>query len=275
MVAKVINYFNRVQQSFMAQVIGSQDKAEAALLEVCTDDATAQMLYSLGLQLGIGSWQEHWLQRSTISSPELITNHDSPSGTGDAYLLSPTQQLAHDTADKHTSQTHFNSILHSSLAIAESAAPDISSLQDDSKATDSGTSDSDQHDSAELSQQTLECQQIISHIRQTEFGMDVELDAADAELRQKQNGRLGRALHGLSQDLYSKDVHFVLELVQNADDNAYEPEVCPAVEFILEETRITIANNEVCFSPHCTLNNFALCLHSLMPPHASSSNGLC
>jgi len=65
-------------------------------------------------------------------------------------------------------------------------------------------------------------------------------------LRQKSNDRLGRALQRLSQDLYSKDVHFVLELVQNADDNVYDEGVCPALEFILNAEGITILNNEVC-----------------------------
>ena len=48
------------------------------------------------------------------------------------------------------------------------------------------------------------------------------------------------------QELYSKDTHFVLELVQNADDNAYAPGQLPALEFVLEEGRITVLNNEVC-----------------------------
>ena len=48
------------------------------------------------------------------------------------------------------------------------------------------------------------------------------------------------------QELYSKDTHFVLELVQNADDNSYAPGQLPALEFLLEEGRITVLNNEVC-----------------------------
>lgn len=102
----------------------------------------------------------------------------------------------------------------------------------------------DQHKAA--SEESLECQKFIESIREEEFGMGVDLGASGAELRQKMNDRLGRALHRLSQDLYSKDMHFVLELVQNADDNAYEADVWPAVEFILQDTGITIVNNEVC-----------------------------
>ena len=94
-------------------------------------------------------------------------------------------------------------------------------------------------------QESSACQEVVSNIRKDEFGIDVELDALGAELRQKQNDMLGRALQRLSQDLYSKDVHFVLELVQNADDNVYGEGFCPAVEFVLNADGITILNNEV------------------------------
>ncbi|GFH15830.1 DUF3883 domain-containing protein [Haematococcus lacustris] len=63
-----------------------------------------------------------------------------------------------------------------------------------------------------------------------------------------QNARMGRALSRLSQELYSRDSHFVLELVQNADDNSYPPGVIPTLEFVLHEDRITVLNNEVGFS---------------------------
>ena len=61
-------------------------------------------------------------------------------------------------------------------------------------------------------------------------------------------------MYRLSQELYTKDSHFVLELIQNADDNEYNEEVeeevaggkCskPTVAFIVEEDKITILNNE-------------------------------
>ena len=44
---------------------------------------------------------------------------------------------------------------------------------------------------------------------------------------------LNNALRTLSQDLYSKETHFVLELVQNADDNDYPEGSEPALVFPL------------------------------------------
>ncbi|WIA32561.1 hypothetical protein OEZ86_003368 [Tetradesmus obliquus] len=60
----------------------------------------------------------------------------------------------------------------------------------------------------------------------------------------RQNARLGRALQRLSQELYSSSSHFVLELVQNADDNRYPPAAVPALEFLLLPNFIAALNNE-------------------------------
>ena len=63
--------------------------------------------------------------------------------------------------------------------------------------------------------------EFIALLRREEFGVNVELSDDGRRLMDKQQERLGRSLERLSKDLYSKDTHFVLELVQNADDNAY------------------------------------------------------
>ena len=60
-------------------------------------------------------------------------------------------------------------------------------------------------------------------------------------LLQVQQERLGRSIDRLSKDLYSKDTHFVLELIQNADDNSYHEDLldestdnCPSVKFVID-----------------------------------------
>lgn len=52
--------------------------------------------------------------------------------------------------------------------------------------------------------------------RKHEFGIGVELNAESQKLMQTQQERLGRSLDRLSTELYSKDTHFVLELIQVA-----------------------------------------------------------
>lgn len=50
----------------------------------------------------------------------------------------------------------------------------------------------------------------------------------------------------LSKDLYSSDSHFVLELVQNADDNVYGSDVTPSLQMTLDldSNTLVVACNE-------------------------------
>ena len=107
------------------------------------------------------------------------------------------------------------------------------------------------------------CRQLIERIRKEEFGLNVELGEDGKKLLLKQQERLGRSLERLSQDLYSKDTHFILELVQNADDNDYgvnmmqqTADVVPSLHFLIEPDCIAAFNNEVGFTEQ---NIRALC----------------
>ncbi|PWA52302.1 histidine kinase-like ATPase, C-terminal domain-containing protein [Artemisia annua] len=97
---------------------------------------------------------------------------------------------------------------------------------------------------------------IIESIRIEEFGLDPNISKSESSILKKQHARLGRALHCLSTELYSQDSHFLLELVQNADDNVYPRHVEPTLTFILQEKSIIILNNEQGFSAE---NIRALC----------------
>lgn len=227
------------------QVAGSEARAEAAVLQSCKGNAEAQMLYSLGIQLGISSWQEHWLQLAAAQSCQpVVSEHDSM--TPQASPLPKAQQ----PAASDDTLLSVNQLLQSRTVSLAAHSPDRqqSELGEESNhdnAFINSLADSTNKMTESELQDSLACQQVVSNIRKNEFGIGVELNALGTELQQKQNDRLGRALQRLSQDLYSKDVHFVLELVQNADDNVYSEGICPAVEFILNADGITILNNEV------------------------------
>ncbi|KAK4489070.1 hypothetical protein RD792_004864 [Penstemon davidsonii] len=134
----------------------------------------------------------------------------------------------------------------------------------------------------------IDPERVIEFIRQDEFGLHPGLSTTENSLLEKQHARLGRALHCLSQELYSQDSHFLLELateittsdvtflkvlvvnvriwwvrsetgrekVQNADDNIYTGNVEPTLTFILQEKGIIVLNNEKGFSAN---NIRALC----------------
>ena len=54
--------------------------------------------------------------------------------------------------------------------------------------------------------------------------------------------------NSLSEDLYSKATHFVLELIQNADDNTYVSSVTPTLAVDLSGSRLNVQCNEVGFN---------------------------
>ncbi|CAN4090882.1 unnamed protein product [Withania somnifera] len=89
---------------------------------------------------------------------------------------------------------------------------------------------------------------VIKSIQQEEFGLQSDLPLVENAILNKQHARLGRALYCLSQELYSHDSHFILELVQNADDNIYPEGVEPTLSFILQDKGIIVLNNERGFS---------------------------
>lgn len=106
----------------------------------------------------------------------------------------------------------------------------------------------------ELQEREIKCKAIVEAIRHDEFGFGIELDDQQQAFATKQRRREGRGLQRLSLELYSKDTHFVLELIQNADDNSY-PDVfsqpnskeVPSLKFVISNTTIAVLNNEIGF----------------------------
>lgn len=60
---------------------------------------------------------------------------------------------------------------------------------------------------------------------------------------------VARSLEKLSVDLFSDQGHFVLELIQNADDNQYTEDRFPTLQFFVSSDRVLVCNNEKGFRP--------------------------
>ena len=82
---------------------------------------------------------------------------------------------------------------------------------------------------------------------------------------------LKKAIEHLSEGLYAKDVHFIFELIQNAEDNHYGAQVEPSLSFRLSpddptgtpgaEGALIVENNELGFLPEqcrCAVSSWAL-----------------
>ena len=96
--------------------------------------------------------------------------------------------------------------------------------------------------------QENECRKIVDEILMNEFGEGLQMDEKAREILNKHQDRIGRSLERLSKELYSQDIHFILELIQNADDNFYETasEIGdqPTLLFRLDSEKLAVFNNE-------------------------------
>lgn len=133
----------------------------------------------------------------------------------------------------------------SQLAAIDARFDDVSKTTDDLIGTSQDTLKVASSDGSALT-----CQSFIKSLRKKQFGVGLEiLDSAASAVLQIQQQRLERALKRLSDELYSENTHFVLELLQNADDNAYASGIIPKGEFTLTDRHeIVFFNNENGFS---------------------------
>lgn len=90
---------------------------------------------------------------------------------------------------------------------------------------------------------------VIEHIRRYEFGIGASLQGDGRVIVANQQRRYQSLLGTVAEDLNSKESHFILELVQNADDNKYAKGVDPSLSFIAESQRLIVVNNEAGFLP--------------------------
>lgn len=97
-------------------------------------------------------------------------------------------------------------------------------------------------------EETLAPYAVIEDIRSGEYLLDVDGESAKIKRGARSlQEKLNRTLKLLSEDLYSKQTHFVLELIQNADDNNYALGIAPRLTFKLSPERLVLVNNEVGF----------------------------
>ena len=90
--------------------------------------------------------------------------------------------------------------------------------------------------------------EIIEDIRKNTYGIGLSTDAAAKGVIDSLKKSLNSALERLSVDLYSKETHFVLELIQNADDNHYRSGVTPTLTITIAPEKIIVVNNESGFT---------------------------
>uniref|UniRef100_D8Q195 Protein NO VEIN C-terminal domain-containing protein n=1 Tax=Schizophyllum commune (strain H4-8 / FGSC 9210) TaxID=578458 RepID=D8Q195_SCHCM len=101
---------------------------------------------------------------------------------------------------------------------------------------------------------SAEAQKLIEEIRdgygsgrsaQAKMQQDPSLQAVIGNL----TTTLENACRNVSEDLYAKSPHFILEMVQNADDNKYAEGTKPTLTIRIEDDAVTFSSNELGFEP--------------------------
>ncbi|XP_077234844.1 histidine kinase-, DNA gyrase B-, and HSP90-like ATPase family protein [Tasmannia lanceolata] len=261
-----IAYLPSEFRSFAADVLLSGFKsftkdAPTVILHECNQTDRRLMLHDIGLSLGILEWIEDYREFSSTTGANFSDSIGTLSKT--SKTLSPAFSIdsRHTPDASHTLLSTDGKIMVNAEAHPRQLDRHCEAITEVNKREVLNELSSERFDgdcSPLLSKDSREraAALIIESIRCEEFGLDPNLKFAESSLLKKQHARLGRALHCLSQELYSLDSHFLLELVQNADDNNYAENVEPTLVFILHATGITVLNNEEGFSAQ---NIRALC----------------
>ncbi|KAL4331696.1 hypothetical protein HN51_038485 [Arachis hypogaea] len=246
-ILKCLGFLPAEFHSFAADVLlsgmqsVSKDAASAILCE-CINMEQRLMLHEVGFSLGITEWINDY--NSLISNDASDLSCAGSSCIKDAKTEKSTG-LKHDQAIVDKTSVPQAEVASSPQAGGFNERGENSNVQ-----SIGCPEDAFQH------VEDTDAALVIESIRRDEFGLEPSLSDVENCMLQKQHARLGRALHCLSQELYSQDSHFILELVQNADDNTYPDNVEPTLTFILQDSRIVILNNERGFSAQ---NMRALC----------------
>ncbi|CAN6347979.1 unnamed protein product [Urochloa humidicola] len=213
-------------RNFMAEVMIStlftftRDACQI-ILSQCKKAKQRVMLHEIGLSLGIVEWIHDYKEFCADPMVDLDTNLNAVSEILEPEGASPsTVEIPGITSDD-----------------VIDIGQEMSRIFDDKISSDVADDEQIQRGN-----------NLIETIRREEFGLDMGSSLAENALLKKQHARLGRALQCLSNELYSHDSHFILELVQNADDNNYSAGVEPTLVFILHSNGIVALNNEKGFS---------------------------
>ena len=102
------------------------------------------------------------------------------------------------------------------------------------------------------------CEELCAFIS-SRFGSGLDIAGVDDQTRRalhELRGGFQRSIHRLAEELYAGTAHFVLELVQNADDNTYAEGVTPALCIQAGSNQLRFDNNESGFTEK---NVLALC----------------
>src|SRR5581483_9489176 len=89
--------------------------------------------------------------------------------------------------------------------------------------------------------------QVIEDIRRREYGIGLPAASPEAAVVRGMRAKLERAVRLLAGELYAESIHFVLELLQNAEDGEYDFWDDPFFRIVRRPDHLVVQYNEVGF----------------------------
>lgn len=179
--------------------------AASAILHECSNNEEHLMLHKVGLSLGILEWINDYNAFISSDSCNLLCAGDSCLDAGKTKV-----NIGQKIDQKVPVPQEI--MVEMSTSRFEKACSQINQTAGTGKSNYNKPVYDGQQDESRLVEEK-DASLIIESIRQDEFGLDPSLSDTESNMLRKQHARLGRALHCLSQELYSQDSHFILELV--------------------------------------------------------------
>jgi hypothetical protein len=90
--------------------------------------------------------------------------------------------------------------------------------------------------------------EVVEYIRRTEYGVGANLTGEGARTVRNLTRKYGKLLSTIANELNSEDNHFLLELIQNAQDNKYGEGTEPSILFRATPELLIVENNELGFT---------------------------
>lgn len=184
--------------------------AASAILDECIQLEQRLMLHEVGLSLGIVEWISDYHAFCSLETTDLFMSEacslntvSDEIGSGSKYMQDMSKKFA---ASEQSMATSVGAAEH------KGGCADVCLLVGGAEVSDARSGSGYRQHSTDINEHK-DASQVIESIRRDEFGLDSSLLNVESIVLKKQHARLGRALHCLSQELYSQDSHFLLELV--------------------------------------------------------------
>ena len=164
-----------------------------------------------------------------------------------------TQTSLRDSASKDefisSAEKHSASLLKNTNHSDQETNNNIDTIRNSTDLMRKPPHNDDADDRVDTDDDALIASQVIQHPNESDKKQFIHtLLQSSFAFSQQVTDILKNTIEQLAENLYTHNVHFVMELIQNAEDNTYDGDATPTVKLELYPHAVVVFNNEVGFS---------------------------